>query len=180
MPPFSTAAPAARPPIIPRARPEGHAPGEALTVRAEATFRGRLPAFAEVRAWAEAFGAAVGADRSAALRLVLVLEELFTNTVAHGYAGRYRGPDLGHPRGRGRRHRGDLRGRGPGLRSLHRPPATRADRRPPGEAPPGGLGLALVRGLSASARYARVGERNRITLDVPPEARAPPQPPPVG
>ena len=41
-------------------------------------------------------------------------------------------------------------------------PAARAAR---GSAP-GGLGLALVRGLSASAGYARVGDRNRVTLTV--------------
>ncbi len=56
------------------------------------TFRGRLGSFGEVRALAEAFGAAMGADRGAVLRLVLVLEELFTNTVTHGYPAGSEGP----------------------------------------------------------------------------------------
>ena len=58
----------------------------------EGTFRGRLGSFGEVRALAEAFGAAMGADRGAVLRLVLVLEELFTNTVTHGYPAGSEGP----------------------------------------------------------------------------------------
>jgi hypothetical protein len=33
--------------------------------------------------------------------------------------------------------------------------------------PLGGIGLAIVRGLSTSAQYARGGDRNRITLTVP-------------
>ena len=63
-----------------------------VTVEAEGTFRGRLASFGEVRALAEAFGAAMGADRGAVLRLVLVLEELFTNTVTHGYPAGSEGP----------------------------------------------------------------------------------------
>ena len=61
-------------------------------MQAEGTFRARLPSFAEVRALAEAFGQAVGADHDATLRVVLVLEELFTNTVAHGYPAGSEGP----------------------------------------------------------------------------------------
>ncbi len=34
------------------------------------------------------------------------------------------------------------------------------------ERPVGGVGLALVRGLSATRRYARVGDRNRVVLTV--------------
>ena len=38
----------------------------------------------------------------------------------------------------------------------------------PGPAPEiGGHGLALIRGLSSSARYERVGGRNRLTLSIP-------------
>jgi hypothetical protein len=38
------------------------------------------------------------------------------------------------------------------------------------------VGLALVRGLTTSARYARIGDRNRITLDVPTGAPSSPAP----
>ena len=166
-----------------------------MTVEAEGTFRGRLGSFGEVRALAEAFGAAMGADRGAVLRLVLVLEELFTNTVTHGYPAGSEGPiwiafsrrvdlievtyeDAGpavRSPGRGRRAPGDPRARAqdpqvrpddPGARPddpRARPEDPRGDE---GEWS-GGIGLAIVRGLSTSARYARVGDRNRITLTVP-------------
>jgi anti-sigma regulatory factor (Ser/Thr protein kinase) len=138
----------------------------ALSARAEATFRGRLPGFPEVRAWAEAFAATQGADRTATLRLVLVLEELFTNSVIHGYGAGTEGPIW------------ITLARGPGVIEvtyedaappfdpIAEPDAARAGPRPPGDLT-GGLGLALVRGLSTAARYARAGERNRVTLGVP-------------
>ena len=135
-------------------------------MRAEGTFTGRLPGFSEVRAWAEAFAANVGADRTATLRLVLVLEELFTNTVIHGYAAGSEGPVW------------ITLAAGPGVVDVTYedagPPfdpfaelqAIRADPQPSGELP-GGLGLVLVRGLSTAARYARIGPRNCVTLGVP-------------
>jgi serine/threonine-protein kinase RsbW len=138
----------------------------ALSVRAEAAFRGRLPAFPEVRAWVEAFAAAQGADRTATLRLVLVLEELFTNTVAHGYAAGAEGP-IWITLARGAAViEVTYEDAGPPFDPIAGPQPARIDPRPPGE-PGGGLGLALVRGLSTAARYARVGERNRVTLGVP-------------
>jgi serine/threonine-protein kinase RsbW len=138
-------------------------------VRAEGTFRGALPSFIEVRALAESFGAAAGVDHDATLRVVLVLEELFTNTVIHGY-GDAEGPvwvtlasqpdaiaviyeDIAPPF--------DPVG--------HTPPPTLA----PEARAPGGLGLTLVRGLCVSASYARVGERNRVTLAVATSSAAP-------
>ena len=135
-------------------------------MRVEGTFRGRLPGFPEVRAWAEAFAATLGADRTATLRLVLVLEELFTNTVVHGYAAGTEGPiwiTLAHGPGVIEVTYEDA---GPPFDPFAELQATRADPRPSGERT-GGLGLALVRGLSTAARYARVGERNRVTLGVP-------------
>jgi anti-sigma regulatory factor (Ser/Thr protein kinase) len=133
-------------------------------VRTEATFAGRLAAFAEVRAWAEAFGAAIGAERSAVLRLVLVLEELFTNTVVHGYGAGTEGPVWVALAGGDGGIEVTYEDAGPAFDPLAAAPGPRLEARMPAEAPPGGLGLALVRGLSASVRYVRVGGRNRITL----------------
>jgi anti-sigma regulatory factor (Ser/Thr protein kinase) len=135
-------------------------------VRAEGTFRGRLPDFPEVRVWAEAFAAAVGADRPATLRLVLVLEELFTNTVVHGYSAGTEGPiwiTLAYGPGVIEVTYEDA---GPPFNPFATRQAPRVDPRPSGELA-GGLGLALVRGLSTASGYARVGERNRVMLDVP-------------
>jgi anti-sigma regulatory factor (Ser/Thr protein kinase) len=165
----------------------------------------------------------MAADRGAVLRLILVLEELFTNTVTHGYPAGSEGPiwiafaqradlievtyeDAGPPfdplaeatarpedrRARSRNPRArpedprphpedarvrpqdaGMRAEDPRIRPEHprsrpqdprvRPQDPRVDE---GE-PPGGIGLAIVRGLSTSVRYARVGDRNRITLTVP-------------
>ena len=47
----------------------------------------RLARMRDLRGFLEAFCAAAGVGREACLRLNLVLEELFTNTVRHGHAG---------------------------------------------------------------------------------------------
>jgi serine/threonine-protein kinase RsbW len=139
-------------------------------VRVESTFRGHVPAFAEVRAWTEAFGAAVGADRTAALRLVLVLEELFTNTVAHGYAGGTEGPIWIALASRPGGIEVTYEDAGPAFdpfAPLTPTADVRAEHPALEERPAGGLGLALVRGLCVAPSYARVGARNRITFTVP-------------
>jgi len=147
-----------------------------LTVRAEGTFRGRLPSFPEVRALAEAFGATVGADHSATLRVVLVLEELFTNTVTHGYPPGREGPVWVTLASRAGVIEVTYEDAGPSFNPVTDAP-TPSDQPLTDEGqPPGGLGLALVRGLSASAGYARVGDRNRVTLTVL-TGRPPPSPP---
>ena len=132
-------------------------------MRAERAFPGRLPSFADVRALAEAFGTAVGVDHDTTLRVVLILEELFTNTVTHGYADRGEGPvwvTLDAGGGVIEITYEDVAPAFDPLAGASAPPLT-----PRGETP-GGLGLALVRGLSTSATYARVGDRNRVTLTV--------------
>ena len=145
-------------------------------MRAEGTFRGRLPSFAEVRALAETFGTTVDTDYHATLRIVLVLEELFTNTVTHGYPAGGEGPVWVTLVSHGGAIEVTYEDAAPAFDPLTEAPA------PPigaeGQAP-GGLGLALVRGLSTSARYARIGDRNRVILTVstggtpPPSAAAP-------
>jgi serine/threonine-protein kinase RsbW len=135
-----------------------------VTVRAQGAFRGRLGSFGEVRELAEGFAAAAGADRALMLRVILVLEELFTNTVTHGDPAGSEGPvwvTLARETGAIEVTYED---QAPAFDPLTDAPAP--PEHPPAhdERPPGGLGVALVRGLSASARYARVGDRNRVTL----------------
>ena len=135
-------------------------------MRTEGTFTSQLPSFTEVRALAEAFGAAAGIDHLTTLRVVLVLEELFTNTVIHGYPAGNEGPIWVALVSQGGAIEVTYEDAAPPFDPLGCAPA------PPGpaigveERAPGGLGLALVRGFSASAAYARVGDRNRITLAV--------------
>jgi serine/threonine-protein kinase RsbW len=50
-------------------------------------FPARLSAVRDVRAFIESFCGIAGVARPPALRLNLVLEELFTNTVRHGHGG---------------------------------------------------------------------------------------------
>jgi len=139
-------------------------------------FRGRLSSFAEVRALAEAFGAAACAGHDAMLRVILVLEELFTNTVTHGYPAGSEGPvwvTLARQVGAIEVTYEDAAPTFNPLTDTSAPP----DHPLAFEGqPPGGLGLALVRGLSASAGYARVGDRNRVTLTVPTGSPPPPSP----
>ena len=53
----------------------------------ETLFPARLAAVREVRDFVESFCGVAGVARPPALRLNLVLEELFTNTVKHGHGG---------------------------------------------------------------------------------------------
>ena len=51
------------------------------------TFPARMAMLAQTAAFVETFCAAQGVSPEDALRAVLVVEELFTNTVAHGHRG---------------------------------------------------------------------------------------------
>jgi anti-sigma regulatory factor (Ser/Thr protein kinase) len=128
-----------------------------------------------VRLLAETFGAAVGADHSVTLRVVLVLEELFTNTVTHGYSDSGEGPVWVTLAAGASVIEITYEDAGPAFDPLTEAPALPLSAE--GQAP-GGLGLALVRGLSASAAYARIGDRNRVTLTVSIETSPPPEPAP--
>lgn len=128
-----------------------------ITLASEAAELARLAVFAE--AFADEWGLPEG-ERS---RLLLILEELFTNVVAHGYA-----PEA--PQGRvtvalelreGRliidfaddgRAFDPLSRAAPDLPSAGRKPAI------------GGLGIHVVRSLVDEARYRRRGDRNQLRL----------------
>ena len=57
------------------------------------TFPARMAMLAETAAFVETFCAAQGVSPEDALRAVLVVEELFTNTVAHAHADAPRHPN---------------------------------------------------------------------------------------
>ena len=140
-------------------------------MRVEGAYRARLSSFAEVRGLAEGFGQAGGVGPEATIRVVLVLEELFTNTVAHGYPAGSDGPVWVSLALMGDVVEITYVDAGPPFDPIGGAPAVP---RPDETESLGGVGLALVRGMSASARYARVGERNRVTLTVTTRAAAPP------
>lgn len=116
-----------------------------------------------IRAFAERFCAQAGVGRDACLRLNLVLEELFTNTIRHGYRHASEAPvwiSLSRADG--------------GLRIVYEdsaPPfnpyawlAAAASEGPQPLRRPGGLGILLTRELAASREYAYIFGRNSIRL----------------
>lgn len=118
-----------------------------------------------VRVFVERFCGAARVDRETCLRLHLVLEELFTNTVRHG-------------------HKGDantggvwisVRRDGDCLRIVYEDTApafnpyawlASAVRGAEPQRKPGGLGILLTRELAASREYAYVFGRNSIRLSM--------------
>jgi len=118
---------------------------------------------AEIRIFVEGACATAGIDREDCLKLLLIVEELFTNTVTHGYREESESPvwmafepcDTGF--------------------ILRYEDAT-PPHNPFGEYRPmdtavlvaqqrvGGLGLKLIRSLVRDASYSREGERNCIRL----------------
>jgi len=134
----------------------------------ERIFRAQLHVLPETAAFIEAFCNRCGIGTPDALRLTLVVEELFTNTVVHGY-------------------RGDsdaqirialsvsvdavtlfYEDRAPAHDPLCRLPASATDADATlGSRPIGGLGVLLVTRFAEAARYAREVGCNRLWLTLP-------------
>ncbi|MGQ0545907.1 MAG: ATP-binding protein [Betaproteobacteria bacterium] len=126
-------------------------------------FPAALSALRAIRGFVERFCAQAGVGRDPCLRLNLVLEELFTNTIRHGYRDGNDAPvwiSLSRAAG--------------GLRIVYEdgaPPfnpyvwlAAATSSGPQPLRRPGGLGILLTRELAASREYAYVFGRNSIRL----------------
>ena len=126
-------------------------------------FPAALGGLRAIRAFAERFCAEAGVGRDPCLRLNLVLEELFTNTIRHGYRDGSDAPvwiSLARAEG--------------ALSIVYEdsaPPfnpyawlAAAASEGPQPLRRPGGLGILLTRELAASREYAYVFGRNSIRL----------------
>jgi len=133
-------------------------------------FLARLDQLRPMRAFLEQFCAENGLPRDACLRLNLVVEELFTNTVGHGHHG-----DCDAPVWVAVSRRGDVvhlvyEDKAPPFNpysalaeaSTPAPDVTVSMRRI------GGLGVLLTKGLAKSRDYAYVFGRNRIRLTLSP------------
>jgi serine/threonine-protein kinase RsbW len=99
--------------------------------------------------------AARNIPRAMVARLRVVVEELYSNTIKHGYGGESERPV-----------RLLLRS-APRLELVYEdaaPPFDPTAWRPPQQAGIGQKGIALVLGLAASARYERLPDGNRVTL----------------
>lgn len=117
-------------------------------------------------AFLETVCAGAGLDRADCLRLTLVLEELFVNTVVHGHGG---DSDASVQLTLDPQPHGlvvSYEDHAPGF-----DPSSGPDEAPDvREGPPGGLGLVLVRRLSSGLAYVRAGGANRLTfvIETPP------------
>jgi anti-sigma regulatory factor (Ser/Thr protein kinase) len=121
-----------------------------------------MDAFATLAAFADSASRDAGFAEDDALRLRLVLEELFTNTVHHGHGGDSDQPVdvvLDVTPGQIRLTYEDT---APAF-DPRTPPAQRAAE----ERPVGQLGLALVRSMARELWYERIEGRNRLALSLP-------------
>ena len=128
------------------------------------SFPARTQVLPEVSAFVERRCAELGVDRHATLRLLLVAEELFINAAVHGYGARtgevtltVRDADaeielIAEDAARAFDPFKDLR-----------QPEAPAD---PRDAALGGLGRALIAGISSRHRYERRDRHNRVTVGV--------------
>ena len=127
--------------------------------RHDGVFPARMDAFPRVAALVESAAGAAGFAAADAMRLRLVVEELFTNTVAHGHGADSEAPvrvTLDSAPGRVAVTYEDT--------APPFDPRTRAPAADPATLRAGGLGLVLVTRFARELSYARVGNANRIAL----------------
>lgn len=128
-------------------------------------FPARRDALPQVGAFLAEVCATAGLGRETCLRLTLLVEELFTNTVTHGHGGDTEEPVRLECEVAPGRIALTYEDTGP----AHDPFAQIVH--PDGEAevedrPVGGLGVLLVSAMAQQVEYRRVGDRNRISLVV--------------
>ncbi|MEO8123845.1 MAG: ATP-binding protein [Burkholderiales bacterium] len=130
-------------------------------------FPARISALLETAAFAQGFCERHRVAQPVALRLTLVIEELFTNTVNHGHGGDNDATiviGLSVAAARVRLSYADAAPRFDPRPWLRTPPESLSA--PSAARPAGGLGLHLVGTFASGVRYAYRGG-NRITLTIP-------------
>lgn len=132
-------------------------------MRASIALRSEAAELIRLEAFAEAFARGCGLADDERARLLVILEELFTNVVAHGYgvqcAAGSVAVTLGWRRGR---LTIDFVDDAPPFDPLAHPrPELDA---PAEQRPTRGLGITIVRALVDQARYWREGHRNHLHL----------------
>ena len=134
-------------------------------VRHRRTFPARRDALPQIGAFLTEVCEASGLGREPCLRLTLLVEELFTNTVVHGHHGDSEAPVSVQCEVSPGRIALEYEDTGP----AHDPFAQVVA--PDGaagveERPVGGLGVLLVSAMAQQVEYRRAGDRNRISLVV--------------
>ena len=128
-------------------------------------FGARMRNLPETAAFVDDFCARHGIGRDDALRLALIVEELFANTVAHGYRKEGDAPIVVALSAEGGAVTVVYEDAAPRFDPSAQPPA---DINAPVESRPiGGLGIHLVRQIARSIRYTREDGHNRVWLCVP-------------
>jgi anti-sigma regulatory factor (Ser/Thr protein kinase) len=141
----------------------------ATMTEARRTFPARLSILPETAAFVEDCCARHGVAHDDALRLVLIVEELVTNTIIHGHRAECDAPITLAVR---------VGPRGVGLRYEDTAPpfdltaaisemVNELDAEVDLPAPPGNIGLRLLAHLASEIRYARDGTRNLVELTLP-------------
>jgi serine/threonine-protein kinase RsbW len=123
----------------------------------------RLARMRDLRAFLEVFCADSHIGGDTCLRLNLILEELFTNTVRHGHGGDCDAPVWVSLARRSGQVRVTYEDTAPPFNPYARLPAQSPDTTLEMRKL-GGLGVLLTRGMAASRDYAYVFGRNRIRL----------------
>jgi len=139
------------------------APSRKPALRAEATVSADDAGVSAAAAFATRFAAERGLDTAVQLRLALVMEELLTNLANYGYpAGAPRGSAILRLGFENDRLTLEMIDDGEPFDPLAAPPPDLVSA--PERRPVGGLGLHLVRSLAETADYARIDDRNHLTL----------------
>lgn len=126
-------------------------------------FAARMESMAPIREFVDEMSAKAGMGREDCLKLLLIVEELFTNTVVHGYRGDSDSPvwiALEPQAGRVTLSYEDAAPAHDPLAS-YRPLDTTVLM---AQQPVGGLGVQLIRRLAADVSYRRRQDRNCIRL----------------
>ena len=129
-------------------------------------FVARMESLAEILTYIDEACAAAGLGREDCLKLHLIVEELFTNTVTHGYGGGSDSPvwiSL-EPCAKGMALSYEDEGPPHDPLTSFRPMATSSLIN---QQPIGGLGVKLIRKLATDVNYRRYRERNCIRLIFP-------------
>ena len=132
-------------------------------MRASITLRGENEELARLQAFADEFAHECSLPDHERSRLLVILEELFTNTITHGYGPHSVGGSVTVALGwRTGRLRISFVDDGPPFDPLAfgAPDLAAAGE----ERPIGGLGIHIVRSLVHQARYRREGDRNHLHL----------------
>jgi serine/threonine-protein kinase RsbW/sigma-B regulation protein RsbU (phosphoserine phosphatase) len=139
-----------------------------MTTDDERTWPARMERLAEATAFVESFCESHGLARADALRLTLVLEELFTNTVRHGHGGNCDAPvriALSAAPGHVDLEYEDTAP--PFDPVAHLASMACELEAAPDDRPVGRVGIALVLQMAVRARYVRDDGRNRLYLTIP-------------